>query len=327
MKSDGKVEEGNTGIVTGDTVYNETRVKKDGNYIKKDNSAAENITVLDEKVKDNSTRIDNIANEFGNMDNRMKKGLAGAAALAALHPMDFDPDDKLTFAAGMGNYRGENAAAIGAFYRPDEKVMFSIGGTVGNGENMVNAGVSFSLDRVNRVSNSRTAMAHEIVELRDHIAKQDTRIAKQDEQIARLTDLVNRLAGPELQMKDTVMFPDVPENHWAYEYLDDLQKRGVIEGYPNGQFMGDRAMTRYEFAAMLDRALRKGISLDARAAREFGPELDYIHEQSRVRVDRITGQDSDRYKIERVRVNNEDKATRDIYGSKMPVAKAAKKAK
>ena len=234
----------------------------------------------------------------------MKKGLAGAAALAALHPMDFDPDDKLTFAAGVGNYRGENAAAIGAFYRPDEKVMFSVGGTMGNGENMVNAGISFSLDRVNRVTTSRTAMAHEIVELRKHIAHQDS-------QIAQLTQLVNKLVGPEQQIQNASMFPDVPENHWAYAYLEDLQKRGIVEGYPDGQFRGDRSMTRYEFAAMLDRALRKGEPLDARIAKEFEPELGRIY------VERIKGQDQDRHKIERVRVNNKDTKTRDVYGTKI----------
>ena len=147
-------------------------------------------------------------------------------------------------------------------------------------------------------------MAHEIVELKNHIAKQD-------EQIAKLTELVNKLVGPEQQLENSVMFPDVPENHWAYAYVEDLQKRGIIEGYPNGQFMGDRSMTRYEFAAMLDRALRKGVKLDANIAKEFAPEL------SRIRVERISGQDNDRKKVERVRVNNEDAATRDFYGSKI----------
>ena len=180
-------------------------MEKDGNYIKKDNTAAENITALDEKVKDNATSIENLNNEFNNtynqmnrLDDRMRKGLAGAAALAALHPMDFDPDDKLQFSAGVGNYRSETAAAIGAFYRPNEKVMLSIGGTFGNSDNLINAGITFGLDgNRNRIPRSRNAMAHEIVELKQHIAKQDEQIARQDEQIAKLTELVNKLAGKE----------------------------------------------------------------------------------------------------------------------------------
>ena len=152
-------------------------------------------------------------------------------------------------------------------------------------------------------------MAHEIVELKDHIARQD-------EQSAKLTELVNKLVGPEQRLENTSMFPDVPENHWAYAYLEDLQKRGIIEGYPDGQFQGDRSMTRYEYAAVLDRALRKGVELDARVAKEFEPELGRIY------VERVKGQDNDRNKIERVRVNNSDSKypegkTRDVYGSKI----------
>ena len=308
---EGTVAEGDTGVVTGDTVYKEVRVQNDGHYVKKDNTTGENLTALDEQVYTNTNNIENINNQINNtnaemarMDNRMKKGLAGAAALAMLHPMDFNPDDKLQFSAGVGNYRGETAAAVGAFYRPDENIMLSVGGTFGNGDNMVAAGVTFGLDGKNRITRSRTAMAHEIVELKGHIAKQD-------EQIAKLTELVNKLVGPEQRIENTVMFPDVPENHWAYQYIDDLQKQGIIEGYPDGLFKGDRSMTRYEFAAMLDRALRNGAKLDAKVAKEFAPEL------SRIRVERIAGEDNDRNKIERVRVNNEDKVTRDAYGSKI----------
>ncbi len=299
-KADGKVASGDTGIVSGDTIYNETRVKKDGNYIKKDNTAAENITALDAKVQDNATRIDNINNQFGNLDNRMKKGLAGAAALAALHPMDFNPDDKLQFSAGVGNYRGETAAAVGAFYRPDESVMFSIGGTFGNSDNMVNAGITFGLDGTrNRITRSRTAMAREIQDLRSLVTQMAARM--------------DRLEGVNAE---TAMFPDVPENHWAYEYVEDLQKRGALKGYPDGLFKGDRAMTRYEFAAMLDRLVRSGVMLDSKIAKEFEPELGRIY------VERISGQDNDRKKVERVRVNNSDSKypegkTRDVYGSKI----------
>lgn len=241
-----------------------------------------------------------------NMDKlggRLDKVGAGAAALAALHPMDFDPDDKLQFSAGVGNYRGETAAALGAFYRPTEKVMFSVAGTMGNGENMVNAGVTFALDRKNNVSNSRVAMAHEIQDLRD--------------QVAALTALVSQIAGKGNPLLDTVMFPDVPENHWAYDYVENLQKRGIIEGYPDGNFGGDRSCTRYEYAAMLYRALEKGFPVDGRLLKEFEAEL------GRIRIDRIKGADDDANKVERVRVN--DYEDRDDYGSKLAqvVANAA----
>ena len=233
-----------------------------------------------------------------NLGSRVDKVGAGAAALAALHPMDFDPDDKLTFAAGYGNYKGRNAAAVGAFYRPDEKVMLSVGGTFGNGENMVNAGISFSLDRTARVSNSRTAMAKEIVDLRANVAN--------------LTALVGQLTagmGGTIEMDRMKLFPDVPENHWAYEYIGRLAAAGIIEGYPDGMFNGNRMMSRYEFAAMLYRALEKGVKLDHKLVREFEPEMGRIH------VARISGADGDRGKIERVRVYGGD--NRDHYGSKL----------
>ena len=233
-----------------------------------------------------------------NLGSRVDKVGAGAAALAALHPMDFDPDDKLTFAAGYGNYKGKNAAAVGAFYRPDEKVMLSVGGTFGNGENMVNAGISFSLDRTARVSNSRTAMAKEIVDLRANVAN--------------LTALVCQLTagmGGTIEMDRMKLFPDVPENHWAYEYIGRLAAAGIVEGYPDGMFNGNRMMSRYEFAAMLYRALEKGVKLDHKLVREFEPEMGRIH------VARISGADGDRGKIERVRVYGGD--NRDHYGSKL----------
>lgn len=244
----------------------------------------EHFNELDHRVDSLGSRVDKVG--------------AGAAALAALHPMDFDPDDKLTFAAGYGNYKGKNAAAVGAFYRPDEKVMLSVGGTFGNGENMVNAGISFSLDRTARVSNSRTAMAKEIVDLRANVAN--------------LTALVGQLTagmGGTIDMDRMKLFPDVPENHWAYEYIGRLAAAGIVEGYPDGMFNGNRMMSRYEFAAMLYRALEKGVKLDHKLVREFEPEMGRIH------VARISGADGDRGKIERVRVYGGD--NRDHYGSKL----------
>ena len=242
--------------------------------------------------------VANNTNRINKLGSRVNKVGAGAAALAALHPMDFDPDDKLTFSAGYGNYAGENAAAIGAYYRPDEKVMFSVAGTVGNGENMVNAGVSFALDRTNHVSNSRTALAREVIDLRGQLAVMGAKMAKMEKAFGMLDETKTKL------------FPDVPANHWAYEYIAKLAGNGYIEGYPDGNFGGDRLMTRYEFAAMLYRAIENGAALEEKIIKEFEPEL------GRIRVDRISGEDGDRNKIERVRVND-TKGERDHYGNKL----------
>ena len=261
-------------------------------------SATSKDAVNGSQLYKTNQEVANNSNRINQLGNRVNKVGAGAAALAALHPMDFDPDDKLTFSAGYGNYGGENAAAIGAYYRPDEKVMFSVAGTVGNGENMVNAGVSFALDRTNHVSNSRTALAREVIDLRGQLAVMGAKMAKMEKAFGMLDETKTKL------------FPDVPANHWAYEYIAKLAGNGYIEGYPDGNFGGDRLMTRYEFAAMLYRAIEKGAALEEKIIKEFEPEL------GRIRVDRISGEDGDRDKIERVRVND-TKGERDHYGNKL----------
>ena len=255
-------------------------------------------TKINNRIDGVENQVVNNTNRINNLGSRVNKVGAGAAALAALHPMDFDPDDKLTFSAGYGNYAGENAAAIGAYYRPDEKVMFSVAGTVGNGENMVNAGVSFALDRTNHVSNSRTALAREVIDLRGQLAVMGAKMAKMEKAFGMLDETKTKL------------FPDVPANHWAYEYIAKLAGNGYIEGYPDGNFGGDRLMTRYEFAAVLYRAIENGAALEEKIIKEFEPEL------GRIRVDRISGEDGDRDKIERVRVND-TKGERDHYGNKL----------
>ena len=302
-------------VTAGDTTISDKGLEiKDGPSVTKDgiNAGNKKITgVADGDVKENSKdavngsqlyktnqEVVNNTNRINKLGSRVNKVGAGAAALAALHPMDFDPDDKLTFSAGYGNYAGENAAAIGAYYRPDEKVMFSVAGTVGNGENMVNAGVSFALDRTNHVSNSRTALAREVIDLRGQLAVMGAKMAKMEKAFGMLDETKTKL------------FPDVPANHWAYEYIAKLAGNGYIEGYPDGNFGGDRLMTRYEFAAMLYRAIENGAALEEKIIKEFEPEL------GRIRVDRISGEDGDRDKIERVRVND-TKGERDHYGNKL----------
>ena len=283
VDKDGKI----SGVAKGD-ISNTSTDAVNGSQLYDTNT---HITNVENQVISNSNRI-------GQLSSRVNKVGAGAAALAALHPMDFDPDDKLTFSAGYGNYAGQNAAAIGAYYRPDEKVMFSVAGTVGNGENMVNAGVSFALDRTNHVSNSRTALAREVIDLRGQLAVMGAKMAKMEKAFGMLDETKTKL------------FPDVPANHWAYEYIAKLAGNGYIEGYPDGNFGGDRLMTRYEFAAMLYRAIENGAALEEKIIKEFEPEL------GRIRVDRISGEDGNRKKIERVRVND-TKGERDHYGNKL----------
>lgn len=316
VTADGQVANGNTGIVTGGTVYNETHVTNDGSYVKADNTAGQNLSILDSQVKNNADNISNLDNRVNNMRNNLNKlgdrvdrvG-AGAAALAALHPQDFDPDDKWDFAAGYGNYKDAHAVAVGAFYRPNEDTMLSVGGSFGGGENLVNAGVTFKLGQHNHVSRSRVALAKDVLELKKIVAKQDAIIQK---------FMSGKMAGA----SHDVNFPDVPKDHWAYTYVKSLADRGYLEGYPDGEFKGDRAMTRYEYATVIYRALQNGAPNDSNMSRvveEFKPELIKVQEVERFRVDRISGKDNDRHKIERVRVNDKnDKVNhqlRDVYGS------------
>ena len=262
--------------------------------------------------KTNQT-INNIGGAVNELGTRVNRVGAGAAALAALHPLDFDPDDKWDVAAGYGNYKDAHAVSVGAFYRPNEDTMFSVGGSFGGGENMVNAGVSVKLGQGNHVSTSKVAMAKEIVDLRDENKDLKKRLDTMEQKM-------NSILGI-LDMGKKKDFPDVPENHWAYEYVATLAGNGILEGYPDGMFSGERSMTRYEFAAMFYRALKNGAPVDDnmdRAMNEFEPELRQIR-LDRIRVDRISGKDNDRNKVERVRVNSEDdKANndyRDVYGS------------
>ena len=250
--------------------------------------------------------INSLGGTVNKLDNRINRVGAGAAALAALHPQDFDPDDKWDFAFGYGHYRGANAGAFGAFYKPNEDTTFSVGGTIGGGENMINAGVSFKLGQGNNVSNSRVGMAKEIKHLRDDVAKLEDIVNRQSQ-------MINQLTGQNpgtIESKGSELFPDVPANHWAYEYVTKLHQLGIIEGYPDGNFDGNRMMTRYEFAAVVYRAIMAGAASNAalqgddtldRLANEFSAELKYI------RIDTIAKDKDGKPTIQRVRIVPENK--------------------
>ena len=256
-----------------------------------------------------NNNITNLTNRVGDVEQRVNKVGAGSAALAALHPLDFNPDDKWTVAAGYGHYHNANSAALGAFYRPNEDTMFSIGSTIGNGNPQLNAGVSIRLGKRAPESRSRVAMGREIAEL-------NARLQDIENKYNNLLQVLNPHA---IDPSKTAEFPDVPRNHWAYQYISQLAGNGILVGYPDGTFKGDATMTRYEFATMLYRALQNGAPIDdnmRRAMDEFQPELQNIR-LNHYRVDRISGGDNDRHKTERVRVNNEPKNQRDVYGSRI----------
>lgn len=242
----------------------------------------EQLQGVNQQVTQNSLAINHLGNKVNQLDNRIDEVGAGAAALAALHPLDFDPDDKWDFSAGYGNYRGENSVAVGAFYRPNEDTMFSVGGTVGNGNNMVNAGVSIKFGQGNSISTSRVAMAKEIKDLRRELE-------------AMKSAMLDSNAGRKIDTSKLQLFPDVPQNHWAYEYVATLAGNGMIQGYPDGRFDGDRPMTRYEFAAMLYRAMVNGATLSDKILTEFAPELE------RFTVDTVHTDKDGNPTVERVR--------------------------
>lgn len=234
--------------------------------------------------------VTNLKKDVSRLDKRVNRGVAGAAALAALHPLDFDPDAKWDFAAGYGHFHNGNAAALGAFYRPNEDVQLSVGSTVGNGDTVVNAGVSVKVGAHSNVSRSRVAIGKEVLELKKTVALQNA-------QIQKLTALLNDVAGTHMKADRTTLFPDVASNHWAYEAVSDLSRRGLVEGYPDGTFGGDRLLTRYEFAEIVYRALQNGVQVDEQLVTEFSPEMALF------RVDTVAKNHQGQPTIERVRVN------------------------
>ncbi|WP_127059167.1 ESPR-type extended signal peptide-containing protein [Veillonella ratti] len=243
----------------------------------------EQLQGVNEQVINNSNAIVNLGGKVNELDNRIDKVGAGAAALAALHPLDFDPDDKWDVTAGYGHYRGENSVALGAFYRPNEDTMFSVGGTIGNGNSMVNAGISLKVGQGNNVSTSKVAMAKEIKDLRRELE-------------ALKSAMLDSNAGRKIDTSKLQLFPDVPQNHWAYEYVSVLAGNGMIKGYPDGTYDGNRPMTRYEFASMLYNAMLNGATLSDKILTEFAPELE------RFTVDAVHTDKDGNPTVERVRV-------------------------
>lgn len=267
-------------VNVGDVTINEENIDMGGNKII---NVQEGTAGTDAVNVNQLNKLEqNIESKINRVDGKVNKVGAGAAALAALHPLDFDPDDKLHFSAGVGHYEDSTAAAIGAFYQPNDDTLFSVGGTVGNGEEMVNLGVSFRFGQQSNQSRSKKAMAKEIIELRTEVAE--------------LKAMVYSLTQATFDPYKSEIFPDVPENHWAYDYVAVVAGNGILEGYPSGKFDGSREMTRYEMAAVIYRLMNKGVKVDDRMVKEFAPEL------ARVKVDTLTHHKDGTPAIQRVRV-------------------------
>lgn len=207
-----------------------------------------------------NTRVD--------LTNKIERVGAGAAALAGLHPGEYDPDNKLDFAAGYGHYKGANAGAIGVFYHPNEDTTVSLSGTMGNGDPMLSAGVSFKLGPSGTNTMSRTALTRQI--------KEDRKIMKaMADELAAMKAKMNQVLNL-IDMSKKAAFPDVPEDHWAKDAVDTLHGNGSLKGYPDGKFHGDQAMTRYEYAQMLFEAIKKGAHVDQNTLNEYSSELAQI---------------------------------------------------
>ena len=292
--------EGNTtvyyttnGISAGDQIINNVKAGVAGTdavNVSQLKRVQDQITNSTTNISQNTADIKNIKGDISKLDKRVNKAVAGSAALAALHPLDFDPDAKWDFAAGYGHYHNGNAAALGAFYRPNEDVQLSVGSTLGNGETVVNAGLSVKVGAHSNVSRSRVAIGKEVLELKKTVALQNA-------QIQKLTTLLNGVAGTNMKADRTTLFPDVPSNHWAYEAVSDLSRRGLVEGYPDGTFGGDRMLTRYEFAQIVYRAIQNGVQVNEQLVTEFSPEMALF------RVDTVAKNHQGQPTIERVRVN------------------------
>lgn len=277
------------------------------------------ITVLESDVKDLDNKINSTAGNVLNQsksytDSQAAKVGANAAALSALHPLDFNADEKWQFSVGFGNYKGKNATALGAFYQPNENVLLSVGTTLGTGENMINAGATVRFgSHSSMTTNKQVAVAKEVQDLKLQLSA----ISQKYDNLVK--NLSAQKAGQDVDFE----YSDLPKDHWAYDFVKKLSDKGYLNGYPDGTFKGDAKMTRYEFAAALWRAVNNGAIIDAqmaKAIKEFEPELEEVNKIMRYRIDTVAGKDNSVHKTERLRVNkNDDPFThmkRDDYGTK-----------
>lgn len=243
--ADGTIAEGSTDAVNGGQLH----------------QTNQRVATVENRMDGVENRMDRVENRVDNLDNRIDKVGANAAAMANLHPMDFDEDSKVSVAAAMGSYRSETAGALGVFYRPTDRVMLNVSTSFGNGENMVGGGVSFKLGksskRLEKAEATNVALAKQVTNLQNRL------------------DALLGVLNPSLS-KD---FPDVPANHWAYEAVSRLAGNNIVQGYEDGKYHGERTMTRYEMAEIIYNALSKGAKAEAKLVEEFRPELQAMAAQ------------------------------------------------
>ena len=271
---------------------------------------AVNVKQLKDTISNVGDSISVKANNY--TDKQVARVGANAAALSALHPLSFNPNEKVEYSVGYGNYKGSNAVAVGVFAHPNENTLLSLGATFGTGDNMINAGATFRVGKsYKQVTNSNVAVAKDVQDL----AKKYEALAQKYDNLVKS---LNRTNGTDYD----VMFPDVPKGHWAYDFVKDLSDKGYLVGYPDGTFKGDKAMNRYEFATALYRALQNGAVMDAnmvKAIKEFKPELKDVEDAQRFVIKHESGSDNEIHKVERVNVNtkNVDGMYRDVYGTNL----------
>lgn len=269
-----------------------------------------NVKQLKDTISNVGDSISVKANNY--TDKQVAHVGANAAALSALHPLSFNPNEKVEYSVGYGNYKGSNAVAVGVFAHPNENTLLSLGATFGTGDNMINAGATFRVGKsYKQVTNSNVAVAKDVQDL----AKKYEALAQKYDNLVKS---LNHTNGTDYD----VVFPDVPKGHWAYDFVKDLSDKGYLVGYPDGTFKGDKAMTRYEFATALYRALQNGALMDAnmvKAIKEFKPELKDVEDAQRFVIKHESGSDNEIHKVERVNVNtkNVDGMYRDVYGTNL----------
>lgn len=269
-----------------------------------------NVKQLKDTISNVGNSISVKANNY--TDKQVARVGANAAALSALHPLSFNPNEKVEYSIGYGNYKGSNAVAVGVFAHPNENTLLSLGATFGTGDNMINAGATFRVGKsYKQVTNSNVAVAKDVQDL----AKKYEALAQKYDNLVKS---LNHTNGTDYD----VVFPDVPKGHWAYDFVKELSDKGYLVGYPDGTFKGDKAMTRYEFATALYRALQNGAVMDAnmvKAIKEFKPELKDVEDAQRFVIKHESGSDNEIHKVERVNVNtkNVDGMYRDAYGTNL----------
>ena len=265
---------GGNATITGDVTARSYKVG-DKTYIDANGINANNqkiTNVADGSISEGSKDAVNGGQLYGvkrDLEHQVDKVGANAAAMANLRPMEFDPSSKWNIAAAIGNYGSETAAAIGAFYRPNDNVMVNLSTAFGTGENMVGGGVSVRLGKGgNKLSREETnALKAQVADL-----------------TARMDALLSVL-NPNMS-KD---FPDVPENHWAYEAVSRLAGNDIVQGYPDGEFHGERTMTRYEMAEIIYNALSRGAEAERELVEEFKPELQAMAASEKATAEKAEG--------------------------------------